>query len=120
MRATSNRPINTLKHGTVFSLLAFANTPSSYTSCSKLQPHGTLTLGANILKNKFQMTPFTSPMGKLSLFRMWERERSTQQVTSLTCTEGDLVKWEADNWDTQICAPIPDSNLQCGEEMKIT
>lgn len=102
------------------SLLAYINTSRSFsTSCSKLAPDGTLTLGAShTLNNKnIQIIPFTSLQGKLSLFRLWGRERSKDEVTSLNCTEGDLLKWEADNWDTQICAPLPDSNLQCGEEV---
>ncbi|KAF3705649.1 Adhesion G-protein coupled receptor G4 [Channa argus] len=90
------------------------NTPPS-SSC-KLAPDGTLTLGAtHTLKNgKILVIPFTSMPGKLSLFRLWGRERSTQEVTSLNCSEGDLVNWETDNWDTQICAPLPDPSLKCG------
>ncbi|KAK2882115.1 adhesion G-protein coupled receptor G6 [Channa argus] len=89
------------------------NTPPS-SSC-KLAPDGTLTLGAtHTLKNgKILVIPFTSMPGKLSLFRLWGRERSTQEVTSLNCSEGDLVNWETDNWDTQICAPLPDPSLKC-------
>lgn len=58
-------------------------------------------------------------LGQLSLFRLWGQEHSEQEVTSLNCTEGDLVKWEGDNWDTHMCAPLPDSTLQCGEPIKI-
>ncbi|KAK2828158.1 hypothetical protein Q5P01_019192 [Channa striata] len=57
--------------------------------------------------------PFTSMSGKLSLFRLWGRERSKQEVTSLNCTEGDLVAWETGNWDTQICPPLSDPSLKC-------
>lgn len=112
---------NSLSHCAVFSLLVYTvnTSPSVSTSCSKLAPRGTLTLGAaHILNNnKIQINPFTSPLKKLSMFRLWGRERSKQEVTSLNCTEGDLVKWEVDNWDTQICAPLSDSNLRCGEKV---
>ncbi|XP_034746736.1 adhesion G-protein coupled receptor G4-like [Etheostoma cragini] len=92
-----------------------AETPPSITSCSKLAPNGTLTLGAThrLVNGDIEIIPFPNPVGKLSLFRLWGRERSIQEVTSLKCTEGNLVKWDRDNWDTQICAPLPDSNLKC-------
>ncbi|XP_035807231.1 adhesion G-protein coupled receptor G4 [Amphiprion ocellaris] len=82
--------------------------------CCKLTPNGSLTLGAShiLVDGKIQVLPF-NVWGKISLFRMWARERSKEEVTSLNCTEGDLVKWEWDNWDTQICAPLSDSSLQC-------
>ncbi|XP_074468028.1 adhesion G-protein coupled receptor G4 isoform X2 [Sebastes fasciatus] len=87
--------------------------PSMSPSCSKLAPNGTLTLGAAHRLVDGHIIPFPTLVGKLSLFRLWGRQRSKQDVTSLNCTEGELVKWERDNWDTQICAPIPDSSLQC-------
>jgi len=39
-------------------------------------------------------------------------------VTSLNCSEGDLVKWERNYWDSHTCAPLPDPGLQCGEPME--
>ncbi|XP_028277226.1 adhesion G-protein coupled receptor G4 isoform X2 [Parambassis ranga] len=82
---------------------------------SKLAPGGSLTLGAShtLVNGNIQIIPIASMQGKLSLFRIWVRERSRQQVTLLSCTEGDLVKWERNNWDTQTCAPLKDSSLQC-------
>ncbi|XP_051258099.1 adhesion G-protein coupled receptor G4 [Dicentrarchus labrax] len=91
-------------------------TPSISPSCCKLAPNGTLTLGApHILVNgNIRIIPFTGLLMKLSLFRLWGRERSKQEVTSLKCTEGDLVKWEGGDWDiTGTCAPLPDSSLEC-------
>ncbi|XP_039633907.1 adhesion G-protein coupled receptor G4 [Perca fluviatilis] len=90
-------------------------TPSISSSCCKLAPNGTLTLGAThrLVNGDIEIIPFPNPVVKLSLFRLWGRERSKREVTSLKCTEGDLVKWERNNWDTQICAPLPDSNLKC-------
>ncbi|KAA8586749.1 hypothetical protein FQN60_000585, partial [Etheostoma spectabile] len=92
-----------------------ADTTPISSSCCKLAPNGTLTLGAThrLVNGDIEIIPFSNPVGKLSLFRLWGRERSIQEVTSLKCTEGNLVKWDRDNWDTQICAPLPDSNLKC-------
>ncbi|KAK5858800.1 hypothetical protein PBY51_002915 [Eleginops maclovinus] len=78
----------------------------------KLAPNGMLTLGASgsaVNRN------ITSPamVGKLSLFRLWGRERSEHDVTSLRCIEGDIVKWESDNWYTPVCAVFSDSSLEC-------
>lgn len=111
---------NYLFHCSVFSLLAFVDTsPIVPTSCSKLAPRGTLSLGAahSLTNNEIQINRYSNFLGKISLFRLWGRERSKQEVTSLNCTEGDLVKWEVDHWYTQICAPLPVSNLRCGEEV---
>ncbi|KAK9536428.1 hypothetical protein VZT92_006206 [Zoarces viviparus] len=88
-------------------------TPSVAHSSCTLAPNGKLTLGASHRLVNGTSVPHPAPVGILSLFRLWGRERSKQEVTSLNCTEGDLVKWERDNWDTQICAPIPDSSLRC-------
>ncbi|XP_056254325.1 adhesion G-protein coupled receptor G4 isoform X2 [Seriola aureovittata] len=82
-------------------------------SYRKLAPNGTLTLGVAHLGSNIQTFPLTGVFGKLSLFRLWGRERNKQEVTSLYCTEGDLVNWEMDNWDTKMCTLLPDSSLQC-------
>ncbi|XP_041864768.1 uncharacterized protein LOC121654619 [Melanotaenia boesemani] len=99
-----------------------AVTPAYYTdtsftspSCCKLSPNGSLTLGAGhtLIQGEIQIIPFSTMLGKISLFRIWGRERSKQELTSLYCTEGDLVKWERDHWDTWSCDPLTDSSLQC-------
>lgn len=98
------------------------STPCTSPSCCKLAPNGTLTLGAahKLVDGNIDIIPFTRLFGKLSLFRLWSRERSKQEVTSLKCTEGDLVTWWEDDWDTQFCAPLHDSSLHCGEQKKKT
>ncbi|XP_062262524.1 adhesion G-protein coupled receptor G4 [Platichthys flesus] len=89
--------------------------PSPPPSCHKLAPNGTLTLGiAHRLTNgHIQVSPFTGPVGKASLFRLWQRERSQQEVTSVNCTDGDVLKWERDNWDTLLGTELSSSSLQC-------
>lgn len=96
------------------------STPCTSPSCCKLAPNGTLTLGAahQLVDGNINIIPFTRLFGKLSLFRLWSRERSKQEVTSLKCTEGDLVTWWKDDWDTQFCAPLRDLSLHCGEQKK--
>ena len=91
--------------------------PSSSPSCHKLAPNGTLTLGVSHRLNNgiIQIIPMTGMVGKVSLFRLWQRERSKQEVTSVNCTDGDVLKWERDNWDTREGTELSNSNLQCGE-----
>lgn len=93
--------------------------PSSFASPSscKLSPNGSLSLGAGhyIDKGNIQVIPYSSFPGKLSMFRMWGKERSKAEVTSLKCTEGDIVKWEEDHWDTLSCGSSKDLSLLCGE-----
>lgn len=90
--------------------------PSSH----KLGPNGTLTLGAahHLVNGNVQVIPSSTLSGKLSLFRLWGREHSQEEVTSLRCTEGDLVRWNMDDWHTHTCHPLPDSSLHCGEPMR--
>ncbi|XP_056911388.1 adhesion G-protein coupled receptor G4 isoform X2 [Takifugu flavidus] len=90
------------------------SSPPSTTSC-KLAPNGTLTLGAKhqLLDGNIQIDPVSGMLGKLSLFRLWKRERSKQEVTSLECTEGDLVMWWTGNWDVGACPSNWDPRLRC-------
>lgn len=90
---------------------------SASSSCSTLAPSGSLTLGSGhfIVNGNIQVIPISGVSGKLSLFRMWGRERSSKEVASMNCTEGDVVKWERDIWDTQMCAPLQDDTLNCSE-----
>ncbi|KAM7374579.1 hypothetical protein PAMP_007226 [Pampus punctatissimus] len=112
-----DRPVLYVNGSSVVIMAAHTvNTSTSISpSCCKLAPNGTLTLGAahSLVNGNIQIIPSTGMLGKLSLFRLWGRERTKQEVTSLNCTEGELVKWERNNWDTQVCAPLPDSSLQC-------
>ncbi|KAL6098854.1 adgrg4 [Pungitius sinensis] len=88
------------------------STPSCTDPSCELAANGTLTLGASRHLVNGKVISRLAPMGKLSLFRLWDRERSQQEVTS-QCTEGSLVQWEMDDWDSQACNPIPDPSLQC-------
>lgn len=91
--------------------------PVAAPMCCQLAPNGSLTLGVGhtINNGNIEIIKYSGMVGKMSLFRMWGRERSTEEVTSLSCTEGDLVKWVRDNWDTKNYDPIRDTSLQCGE-----
>lgn len=84
---------------------------------SPLAPNGTLTLGAThrLVDGNIQIYPISSMMGKLSLFRLWGRERSKEEVMSLKCTEGDLVMWWTGHWDAGACPATSDPTLRCGE-----
>lgn len=89
--------------------------------CNNLAPNGTLTLGASHLLNAGNVHIITVSclLGKVALFRLWDTERSMEEVRSLYCIEGDVLKWEGDNWDTVNGAELPDSSLTCGEMKNI-
>ncbi|XP_032431599.1 adhesion G-protein coupled receptor G4 [Xiphophorus hellerii] len=89
--------------------------PVAAPMCCQLAPNGSLTLGVGhtINNGNIEIIKYSGMVGKMSLFRMWGRERSKEEVTSLSCTEGDLVKWVRDNWDTKNYDPIHDTSLQC-------
>ncbi|XP_061659980.1 adhesion G-protein coupled receptor G4 isoform X2 [Syngnathoides biaculeatus] len=86
--------------------------PPVFPSCCKLAPNGTLTLGA-AHHPVDGIKPTGDFMGSLSLFRLWGRQRSSQEVSMRQCTEGDVVHWSREQWDTHVCAPIPDDTLTC-------
>lgn len=86
-------------------------------SCYELAPNGTLTLGGAdpMLDSAMRSHPSANFLGRLSLFRLWGRKRSSQEVNTLSCTEGDLVHWSREQWDKDSCAPIRDDTLTCGQ-----
>ncbi|XP_076607137.1 adhesion G-protein coupled receptor G4-like [Chaetodon auriga] len=112
---TKDRPALYINGEPVDIMAAHSSAPSISPLCCKLAPSGTLTLGAahRLVNGSIQIIPFTGLLGKVSQFRIWGRERSKEEVTSLRCTEGDLVTWGRDDWDAQICGPLPDSSLYC-------
>lgn len=103
---------------TVFSPVHSLNTTASPSrSGRKLAPGGTLTLGAThrLVDGSIEIDRFSVMLGKLALFRLWGRERSQEEVTSLKCTEGELVTWWTGHWDAGDCPAAPDPTLSCGE-----
>ncbi|XP_051902569.1 adhesion G-protein coupled receptor G2 isoform X2 [Hippocampus zosterae] len=85
------------------------------TSCYELAPNGMLTLGAAspMVDSAMRSLPSTNCLDRLSLFRLWGRQRSSQEVNTLSCTEGDLVHWSKEQWDKGLCDPIRDNTLTC-------
>ncbi|KAM9728985.1 adhesion G-protein coupled receptor G4 [Menidia menidia] len=104
-------------NGSLINIKSALNTDTSFISRSrrKLSANGSFTLGAGhvITDGRIETIPYSSVSGKVSLFRMWGRARSQQEVTSLGCTEGELVRWELSHWETWSCEPIPDTSLEC-------
>ncbi|XP_075878436.1 uncharacterized protein LOC142885648 [Nelusetta ayraudi] len=88
---------------------------SSSSFCRKLAPGGTLTLGTahKLVDGDVAMLPYMSLPGKIALFRLWRREWSEEEVTSLGCVEGEMVTWWWEDWETRDCAPLPEDNLTC-------
>lgn len=101
----------------LFLFFLSVQTTDASSLCCKLSSNGSLTLGAGhiILNRNMQVIPFSGMTGKLSLFRIWGHERTKQEMKLLNCSEGDLVMWEEDLWDTWSCNPIADFSLKCGK-----
>lgn len=104
-------------NGTSVDVTAHANKSPLSPSCCRLAPHGTLTLGVShyFIQGEMHVENDTNLNGSVSLFRVWGQARTPEQVSDLSCTEGDVVRWDAVDWLTLSCPPVPDSHLQCGE-----
>ncbi|PWA18670.1 hypothetical protein CCH79_00005668, partial [Gambusia affinis] len=82
----------------------------------QLAQNGTLTLGVShsVLPNgELKPESGNSLLGEIGLFRMWGKEWSTEEVSSLGCADGDVVSWDLRQWKND-CPPVPDNNLTCG------
>ena len=84
-------------------------------SSRNIASDGYLTLGAShfILNNEIHAVTGTDFQGYLTLFRMWSEELPASQLKH--CVDGDVVRWDAEDWITRGCAPVDDAHLQCGE-----
>ncbi|KAK7125793.1 hypothetical protein R3I93_021229 [Phoxinus phoxinus] len=77
---------------------------------------GTLTLAVahNFSNGEMNIETGRELKGSLSLFRVWKRERSAEEISGLTCTDGDVLHWEEQIWDNDMnCKPLRDSTQQC-------
>lgn len=94
--------------------LNFTASSSSY--CT-LPPGGTLTLGAahKLVHRAVEVLPDTALRGWITLFRLWRRVWSEEEVTSLGCVEGEMVMWWREDWDLDSCTPLSEPSLTCGE-----
>ncbi|XP_028271747.1 adhesion G-protein coupled receptor G4 isoform X2 [Parambassis ranga] len=80
-----------------------------------LSPNGTLTIGVSHHVNvDGDVKPDNSKslVGEISVFRMWDREWSAEELKNLSCAEGDVVSWDLQQWKYD-CAPVLDNNLHC-------
>lgn len=83
----------------------------------QLAQNGTLTLGVShsVLPNgELKPESGNSLLGEIGLFRMWGKEWSAEEVSSLGCADGDVVSWDLRQWKND-CPPVPDNNLTCGK-----
>ncbi|XP_059394592.1 adhesion G-protein coupled receptor G4-like [Carassius carassius] len=84
--------------------------------CCSVAAGGTLTLAVahNFVKNKISIETGTELKGSLSLFRMWKQVRSAQEISTMACTDGDMLHWEKRIWNkAQDCTPIQDVTQKC-------
>lgn len=95
----------------------FGTYGSSRDTTRRLAPNGTLSLGTSHGFTNGDMVPEdgTGFLGSVSVFRMWGRGMEPQQLSALRCAEGDIVRWNALDWDTKECHAVSDPSLPCGK-----
>uniref|UniRef100_A0A3P9P1X6 Pentaxin n=1 Tax=Poecilia reticulata TaxID=8081 RepID=A0A3P9P1X6_POERE len=67
----------------------------------QLAQNGTLTLGVShsVLPNgELKPESGNNLLGEIGLFRMWGKEWSAEEVSSLGCADGDVVSWDLRQW----------------------
>ncbi len=91
---------------------------SLHPHCCSVAAGGTLTLAVahNFVNNRISIETGTELKGSLSLFRVWGRVRSAQDISGIACTDGDILHWEKGIWKTDHnCEPIQDVTQKCGK-----
>ncbi|KAK5864619.1 hypothetical protein PBY51_015848 [Eleginops maclovinus] len=81
----------------------------------QLAPNGTLTLGkSHHININGEVQPETGKdlLGEIGGFRMWDREWSADELGGQSCADGDVVRWDLQQWKSN-CLPEPDNGLQC-------
>ncbi|XP_069388135.1 adhesion G-protein coupled receptor G6 isoform X2 [Paralichthys olivaceus] len=80
-----------------------------------LAPNGTLTLGIshNVNANgEVQPESGNNLLGEIGRFRVWSREWSAEELRRQSCADGDVVRWDQQQWKHS-CPPVPDNSLHC-------
>nr|XP_023700140.1 adhesion G-protein coupled receptor G2-like isoform X2 [Paramormyrops kingsleyae] len=95
---------------------------SSRGATRRLAPNGTLSLGTSHGFTNGDMVPEdgTSFLGSVSVFRMWGHEIDPQHLSAFRCAEGNIIRWNALDWDTKECHGVSDPSLPCGDTSPVT
>lgn len=110
-------------NGTKVELKPQSKGTALHPNCCSVAAGGTLTLAVahNFVKNKISIETGTELKGSLSLFRVWKRARSAQDISTMACTDGDMLHWEKRIWNkAEDCMPIQDLTQKCGKWHKYT
>ncbi|CAB1325367.1 unnamed protein product, partial [Coregonus sp. 'balchen'] len=85
----------------------------------RLAHNGTLTLGVshNIVDGVMEFEDGKNFLGDISLFRMWGREQTAEELRAHSCADGNVVSWDTRDWDYQTCLLEDDFSLQCAWSM---
>ncbi|KTG46792.1 hypothetical protein cypCar_00006904 [Cyprinus carpio] len=103
-------------NGTKVELKPQSKGTALHPNCCSVAAGGTLTLAVahNFVKNKISIETGTELKGSLSLFRVWKRARSAQDISTMACTDGDMLHWEKRIWNkAEDCKPIQDLTQKC-------
>ncbi|CAK6964668.1 adhesion G-protein coupled receptor G4 [Scomber scombrus] len=81
----------------------------------QLAQNGTLTLGISHYvdgNGEVKREGGKDLLGEIGLFRMWSREWSTEEMGRHSCADGDVLRWDLQQWKYD-CSPEPDISLHC-------
>ncbi|XP_048850853.1 adhesion G-protein coupled receptor G2-like isoform X2 [Brienomyrus brachyistius] len=100
----------------------FSAYESNRDTTRRLAPNGTLSLGTSHGFTNGDMVPEdgTSFLGSVSVFRMWGHDIGSHQLSAHSCAEGDIIRWNARDWDMKECHAVPDPSLPCGDSSPVT
>ncbi|CAM4729996.1 unnamed protein product [Leuciscus chuanchicus] len=103
-------------NGSKVDLKAQSTETALYPDYHRVAAGGTLTLAVahNFSNGEMNIETGKELKGSLSLFRVWKHERTAEDISGLTCTDGDVLHWEEQIWDNVMhCKPIQDITQQC-------
>lgn len=82
-----------------------------------LASNGTLTLGVFHelgAGTQVMMEDGSELVSAIGQFRMWNRERTPEEMSGRICAGGDALNWDAEKWRYG-CSPQPDQRFGCGK-----
>ncbi|XP_059507250.1 adhesion G-protein coupled receptor G4 isoform X2 [Stegostoma tigrinum] len=87
------------------------------TSASRVQSRGSLFLGryqlSNLNSSKIEFDISWNFLGDLYYFRVWNHSKSALEISTLGCSDGDIISWSAQHLNFTSNTLAMDSTLRC-------
>lgn len=87
----------------------------AFVESNQLAANGTLTLGVpHFVAENGEIHAETGKTlyGEIGFFGVWSKEWSAEELERLRCTDGDVVGWDLQQWESR-CVAEPDDSLHC-------